>query len=148
MRGQNHSITGIFFTMATSSAKMFSTNMSNVQCKDTGMAMTLIILILGLWLDTVLFFKIGFFLLLINMIYPKSYYPLAIIWYGLSNVLGSIMSKVLLSVVFFVIVFPIGTLRRILGKDSLKLKHFKKGTESVMKVREHEFTAGDMESPF
>ena len=42
-------------------------------------------------------------------------------------------------VVFALVVTPIGLLRRALGKDSLRLRAFRSGDESVMVVRNHTF---------
>jgi hypothetical protein len=50
--------------------------------------------------------------------------------------------------VFAVVVTPIGLVRRALGKDSLRLRAFKTGDESVMVPRNHTFTAGDLEKPY
>jgi hypothetical protein len=58
------------------------------------------------------------------------------------------MSKIILSVVFFVILMPVGLFRRIIGKDSLKLKQFKKGKDGVMLQRNHRFTSNDIVNPF
>jgi len=76
------------------------------------------------------------------------YRPLAVLWLGLSDLLGAIVSKVLLSIVFFGIVTPIGIVRRLLGKDSLKLRAFKAGSDSVMLERNHTFVAADLERPY
>ena len=35
-----------------------------------------------------------------------------------------------------------------LGSDSLRLRAFRAGDESVMVVRNHTFTAGDLETPY
>jgi hypothetical protein len=45
-------------------------------------------------------------------------------------------------------VTPIGLVRRALRNDSLRLRAFKAGDESVMVVRNHTFTAGDLEKPY
>jgi hypothetical protein len=58
------------------------------------------------------------------------------------------MSKVLLAVVFYVIVTPIGVVRRMLGHDSLRLRAFKSGDGSVMRTRGHVFAPGDLEKPY
>jgi hypothetical protein len=55
---------------------------------------------------------------------------------------------VLMFVVFALVVTPISLLRRALGKDSLRLRAFRSGAESVMVVRNHTFTAGDLEKPY
>ncbi len=132
----------------TDKTSLFDTNISKDQCKDTGMAMMLILLLVGYFTKDVLYYHIATIALLVNMIVPKIYYPIAIVWFGLSNLLGSVMSKVLLSIVFFVVVVPIGFLRRISGKDPMLLKHWKRGSESVMKVRNHTFMAKDLEKPY
>ena len=58
------------------------------------------------------------------------------------------MSKILLSILFFGIVTPIGFLRRLLGSDSLKLRAFKASEEPVMLVRNHIFVGRDIEKPY
>ena len=72
----------------------------------------------------------------------------AVVWLGLSHIIGTIVSKILLTVVFFVIVVPVATARRLMSKDTLQLRKFKKGTESVMKMRDHVFASVDIEKPY
>ncbi|HWY53277.1 MAG TPA: SxtJ family membrane protein [Terriglobales bacterium] len=84
----------------------------------------------------------------LNMIVPQIYRPVAVLWLGLSDLLGSVVSKILLSIVFFLVVTPIGIVRRLFGKDSLKLRAFKTGQESVMLERNHTFIGGDLERPY
>lgn len=126
----------------------FSTDITKKQATDTGMAAVLILLLIGLFTGEVLFFKVAIPVLVVNMTFPMFYYPLAIVWFGFSHLLGTYVSKILLSVVFFGLVAPIGLLRSVLRKDSLLLKEFKKSDKSVMKVRNHSFTGKDLESPF
>ena len=84
----------------------------------------------------------------VNMVVPRIYAPMAVVWLGLSHLLGTVMSKVLLSILFFGLVTPIGVLRRLLGKDSLKLRAFKASKGSVMTVRNHVFVGHDIEKPY
>jgi len=128
--------------------KYFSTEISKKQTSDTGMAMVLILLIIAMLTDNNIYLVVSIIALVINMTYPKFYYPFAIVWLGLSHLIGTIVSKVLLSIVFFLIVVPIGFLRKILGKDSLQLSNFKKSSESVMKVRNYSFTSDDIKKPY
>jgi hypothetical protein len=122
--------------------------MTKHQSRDTGMAMVLLSLLIYLktrregWLYSAMVLHI------VNMIVPRIFAPVAVLWLGLSHVLGTVMSKVLLSILFFAVVTPIGLLRRLFGKDSLKLREFKAGTESVMLVRNHLFVAQDIEKPY
>lgn len=44
------------------------------------------------------------------------------LWMGIAFVMGNIMSRVLLSLIFFLLVTPMGILRKALGNDPLSLK--------------------------
>ncbi len=123
-------------------------SISTDQAKDTGMAMVLICLLIAFFGQKQQLFVIAILLLLVNMIWPKIYKPVAKIWLGLSHLLGTIVSKVILSIIFFGLVMPVGLARRISRKDSLQVKEWKKGRESVFKAREHEFTSEDISHPY
>ena len=82
------------------------------------------------------------------MTFPQLYRPVAVLWLGLSHLLGTVVSKILLTLVFFGVVTPIGLARKLLGIDSLKLKDFKSGENSVMIIRNHIFTGKDIEKPY
>ena len=85
---------------------------------------------------------------LLNMTVPTVFRPVAVVWLGASAVIGTVMSTVLLSVVFALVVTPIGLLRRLLGKDTLRLRAFKVSDASVMVSRNHAFEARDLERPY
>ncbi len=118
------------------------------QSRDTGMAMVLLFLLIFVSRKHPWLLYTAMILHVINMIVPKVFYPIAIFWLGFSDAMGAVMSKVLLSIVYFFVVTPIALLRRISGKDSLKLRVFKASQASVMVKRDHLFTARDMESPY
>ena len=63
------------------------------QAKDTGMAMVLICLLVGVIGDKPVFFTLAIPLLVINMIVPGVYRPVAKIWLSLSFLLGTVMSR-------------------------------------------------------
>jgi hypothetical protein len=118
------------------------------QAKDTGMAMVLICLLVSFFGHKTQFLGIAILLLLVNMTWPNFYKPVAKVWLGFSLLLGTVMSKILLSIVFMVLVVPVGILRRALGKDSLHLKKWKTDSKSVFKVREAEIKPEDIHSPY
>lgn len=118
------------------------------QSRDTGMAMVLLLLLALLkWGRNELLIA-ALIVHVVNMIVPQVFRPVAIAWFGLAHLLGAVASRVLMFVVFALVVTPIGLLRRALGKDSLRLRAFRSGDESVMVVRNHTFTAGDLEKPY
>jgi hypothetical protein len=112
------------------------------------MAVVLILLLVGLFTGNALYYKIAIPALIMNMIYPYFYYYFGIFWIGLSHLIGTVVSKVLLSLVYFLVVLPMAMIRRLMGKDSLRLKQFKKSTSSIMHVRNHEFKSDDIIHPF
>lgn len=118
------------------------------QAKDTGLAVILICLLV------MHFGKYDFLLLpaiavlVITMTCPGILVPVARVWFGFSHLLGSVMSKVLLAVIFFVVATPIGLLRRLSGADSMLMRNWKKGAQSVFKERNYTFAKGDLEKPY
>ena len=121
---------------------------SRDQARDTGMALTLVALIVFFVTREIRYVTLATAVLLLDMIWPSFFKPLAKVWFGLSHVLGTVMSKVLLTLVFFLVLCPMGLLRSLLGKDPMRVRQFKQGTESVFRVRDHTFTAADVEQPF
>ena len=110
--------------------------------------MVFILLLLGFFLDNALYFKISVAVLVIDMIIPGFYKPIAVFWFGLSHILGVIMSKIVLTIIFFFVVTPVSTIRKMFGYDSLKLRQFKHSNESAFNVRNILFTRNEMETPY
>jgi hypothetical protein len=86
----------------------------------------------------------SFILSLATLTVPVIFYPFAVVWFGLSKILAAVTSKVLLGVVFFLVVMPVGLCRKLLGSDGLKIRQFKKSRGSVMAVRDHWYTHEDL----
>ena len=124
------------------------TRMTKDQCRDTGMAMVLLVLIFAITLKRDELLLVALVLQVIAMTVPRIFAPIAVVWLGLSHLIGAVMSRVILTVVFFLVVTPIGLLRRRLGKDSLRVRAFKTGNESVMLTRNHICSSADLERPY
>lgn len=68
------------------------------------------------------------------------------LWMQLTKVLALIMPNVLLTIVFYVFLFPFALLSRIFGAaDALRLKNT---SESVYRVSEKKYTPQSMEHPW
>ena len=134
--------------MKTIVAQSFKRPITKEQSKDTGMAMVLLLLLFSGAFKRETLVTVAIIALVIDMTFPQLYRPVAVLWLGLSHLLGTVVSKILLTLVFFGVVAPIGLARKLLGMDSLKLKGFKSGEDSVMVVRNHTFTGQDIEKPY
>ncbi|UJX42453.1 hypothetical protein K9F62_07230 [Desulfovibrio sp. JY] len=128
--------------------KSFWLSATREQAKDTGMALVLVSLIVFFVTREIRYATIAALLLLLDMIAPALYKPVAKLWFGLSNVMGMVMSKVLLSLIFYLVLTPMGVLRTLGGKDPMRMRQFGKGEDSAFRVRDHTFVAADIEQPF
>lgn len=118
------------------------------QAKDTGLALILILLLFAyLWEKYILILP-AIVILVLTMTWPSVFRPLAVVWFGLSHFLGNIISKILLTLIFAVVVIPVGLIRRISGADSMVLKNWKGKRGSMFLQRDHHFTMEDMEKPY
>ena len=128
--------------------EFFKKKITKDQSRDTGMAMVLFLLLLAVSPKRHGYLIAAIVLHAMNMIVPQIFRPVAVVWLGLSTLLGEVVPKVLLSIVFFLVVTPIGFLRRLAGKDALKLREFKGSQDSVMLERNHLFIGRDLERPY
>jgi multisubunit Na+/H+ antiporter MnhG subunit len=90
----------------------------------------------------------AFLLTLTTILVPIAFYPFAVLWVGLAGILSRVSSAIILTILFFLLVTPVGLFRRMLGRDSLKLNQFKKGRQSVMVARNHRYTPADLLDTF
>ena len=60
--------------------------------------------------------------LILGMMNSKLLTPLKIIWIKLGEILGIIISPIVMLIIYFFIITPIGLLMRVIGKDILGLK--------------------------
>ena len=116
--------------------------------RDTGMAAVLILLLVT-WFSANLALVIpAIVVLILTMTVPVVFKPLSVVWFGLANLLGHVVSTVILAVLFFVVLMPIGIIRKAGGADALGLKKWRNGDESAFVVRDHQYVAGDLEKPY
>jgi hypothetical protein len=122
--------------------------LSSEKCKDAGLALTLICLLCyQVWKLEILILGAVVFLI-VAMTYPPIFKPFARLWFTLSTAIGTVVSKIILTILFFLLVLPIGMIRRVLGKDSMRIKGWKKGNESVFCIRKHRFSGKDLVHPY
>jgi hypothetical protein len=124
------------------------TKFTKKENSDSGLALIVILLIGYIFLKWKILIPLTLVVTIILMIYPEILYPFTILWLNFSDLLGKITSRILLSFIFFIMVFPVALIQKMMGKDLLKLKQFKKDNSSVFMERNHKFTAADLENPF
>ena len=65
---------------------------------------------------------ISVFFLVLGLFNSRILYPLNKLWFKFGIFLGTIISPLVMGIIFFIVVTPIGLLMRLLNKDLLKLK--------------------------
>ena len=68
------------------------------------------------------FFLIGPSFIILGFFFPSIIKPFYKAWMGLAIIIGWIMTRIILSVLFFLVMTPIGIFSRLFGKDFLNLK--------------------------
>jgi hypothetical protein len=121
---------------------------TRTQARDTGLALVLICLLIAWFAGRRDALGYGIVLLVLDMTWPAAFKPAAKLWFAFSHILGTVMSKILLSIVFFTVLTPIGLLRRVMGKDPMQTRGFKKDATSVFRIRDHQFSSKDIETPY
>ena len=87
-------------------AELFKRPITKEQSKDTGMAMVLLLLLASTAFKQQALITAAMIALIVDMTVPRLYRPVAILWLGLSHLLGTVVSKILLTLVFFTVVTP------------------------------------------
>jgi Saxitoxin biosynthesis operon protein SxtJ len=121
---------------------------SKVQSKEFGLVTIMITTFFAFHFRDYNYIKAAFVLTVLTLILPSIFYPFSFCWFGLGKILGIISSFILLSAIYFLIVVPVGLVRKISGKDDLNLKQFKKSRNSVMTDRNHLFNDTDLKNSF
>ena len=123
-------------------------DVSRQQNCEFGLVATLVVLVLSYWIEGINLLAVAIILVLTTILIPVLFTPFTAIWYRFSHLTGRIMSSLLLGLIFFLIVTPVGCIRRLFGKDDLSLTKFGKSRKSVFVDRNHEYRKEDMDNMF
>lgn len=93
-------------------------------------AVAVVAAILMVWKGSVKtnsFYLIGFAIIfaIVGSLLPAIIRPIYKVWMGFAFSLGWIMTRILLSLIFYIIITPIGLILRLMGKDFLNIRAHK-----------------------
>ena len=125
---------------------MFKEEIKNIKEDKTtlskfGLTVGTVLLLIGIVLyltgksSSVVFGGAGVLLILFGLILPNILKPLNKIWMILAVILGWFMSRLILFILFYIVITPIGFFLRIAGKDFLNLRT-NKNSDSYWEKRE------------
>ncbi|MEO6489874.1 MAG: hypothetical protein ABIO04_08055 [Ferruginibacter sp.] len=114
--------------------------------KDSILAITLLLLVLFLYFRDPTFIYISCLFIFICMLSSDISAFFDLLWKKLTHVLGVISSTIILSIIFYLLVFPLGMLMKIFKKNSLILNVGAKNSTFIS--RNKLFTRSDMQNPY
>ena len=76
---------------------------------------------------------ISLIFLVLGLLNSKILTSLNVLWFKLGIFLGKIISPLIMGIIFFLVVTPIGLIMRLLGKDILNLKYNKRQSYWIKK---------------
>lgn len=122
--------------------------MTKKQNTDFGIVLTLVLLVTGLIFDIPVLIKIAVVALLMTALLPVFYTPFAWLWFKFAQFLERFFSGIILSVIFYLLVTPVGLIRRFFAKDTMRLRDFKKNKNSVFVESNKIYAPKDIEHQF
>ena len=87
---------------------------------------------------------ISIIFLVLGLLNSKLLNPLNIIWVKFGELLGRIIAPIVMAIIYFIIVTPIGLFMRLIGKDLLNLKFSKSNTYWIKREKK----VGSMKKQF
>jgi hypothetical protein len=99
-------------------------------------------------IDSFLYFGIPLIFILLGILLPKSLGPFYRIWMSFAIIMQWIVTHIILTLLFYLIITPIGAMSRIFRKDFLSLR-YKENVETYWEKRETKnLTLKDYERQF
>jgi len=108
-------------------------------CLTISMGLLLLWFLFEIKLLLIIAFVIGIIALFIEPVAKG----IAWFWYKIADLLGLVISKIILTIIYYALLFPIALLYRLFNKDQLQLK---KKPDTYWVNRNHKYSAKDMEN--
>jgi hypothetical protein len=114
--------------------------------QETILAIVLGLLVIGFLTKINILNIISISLIIVSLFFNSIAGYITWVWLKFSHMMGWVMSKVLLSVIFYLFLFPIALLARLFKKDDLQLK--KTTHQTYYSVRNHMYIGEDLKNPW
>src|SRR5688572_19397457 len=104
------------------------------------------LIIVGLIIDRTVFTYIALGIGVVSLISLFVADKILALWFKIAMILGAINSKVLLSVIYFLVLLPLAMVNRLINTDPLRLKRPK--VTSYFMDRNHQYKKVDLKKPW
>ena len=113
------------------------------ECVEFGVLLIGIAMVAYLYLEDIRIIYACLTLTIVVLVFPLLLYPAAYAWFRLGRLLNVVGPVVILTIVFVVVVTPVGLIRTLFRKDSLRKHEFGKRGATAMIERPRRFIADD-----
>jgi len=121
---------------------------SRKQNTDSGIALTLALLLTSsIWHIHVLYI-VSIVSLFITAQFPVIYTPASRLWLQFARIMEVFFTAIILIIVFFFVVTPMGLFHRWFAKDNMQIRCFKKSKKSAFVVKYRTYKKEDLENQF
>lgn len=121
-------------------------SISKHQCRDFAIVAALVTAIIAATTDCHGALPTTIVLLLLAAIVPKIFHPMAWAWFKIARILEKGASAILLTLVYYLVVCPVGIVRRLTGKAPTRSKQ--DDTESYFRTEDKTYTSEDLTKQF
>lgn len=122
--------------------------LTDSQVYGSGLAFILIFLLMMLFTEARIFLYGAVIATVVLLAWPAPFRYFGIFWFSLGEALGYVVSRILLTLIFFLIVTPVSVFKRKSIRRRMKLDEKSTGPASVFITRDHRFTPSDFVKPF
>ncbi len=116
--------------------------------KDTGLLIGCILLLIAYLHERPVLILPAMLIQVLAMTFPSLFKPVSILWQYVTVGVGNVTNRIVLTIIFWGIVTPVGFARKHGGADPLKLRAWKQSESSVFTLRDHTFSADDLNNPY
>jgi len=110
--------------------------------------LTLVSLLLLWFTEAQVWLGVAVVLLVLVMAWPRAFAPVTPVWFKGAELIGRIVSTLLLTLLYYLIVTPVGLVRRMLRADPLQLRAWHGNAPTAFRERMHTYSAKDLEPPY
>ena len=136
------------FKIGFENKKMYKDNLNLPSNKKFGLFFSLVFFLIFLYFDfEYIFLILSLIFLVIALFFSKYLFLLNKFWMKLGEVLGAIISPIVLGTIFFILISPLAIFLRIFNRDILKLK-LNSYAKTYWIKREKNFTKEDFDNQF
>ena len=118
----------------------------NSSNKESILAITLLLLLLFIFLRNISFIYAALFMIVVSLLFEQAAIFFHKGWIFITHMLGLISSTIILSVIFYFIIFPSSLLLKLFKREILLLNI--KGRSTTFINRNKLFTNNDLQNPY